>query len=99
MGLSEWFADEVQQAGSTFIFTWNGTKSRARLLELKRNISVKFRWEDASDDEYFEFLLEVDALTAEVALIITDFTDEDDEDSTIELWDKQIDILHRVIGA
>ncbi|MDR2413991.1 MAG: SRPBCC domain-containing protein [Odoribacteraceae bacterium] len=99
MGLSEWFADDVQQNGNSFIFAWDGVKSRARLQKLKKNLLVRFEWENGNDDEYFEFRLEVDPLTSDVALIIIDFTDEEDEDSTIELWNKQIEMLHRTIGA
>ncbi|MDR0543807.1 MAG: SRPBCC domain-containing protein [Odoribacteraceae bacterium] len=99
MGLAEWFADDVRQSGDVFIFVWNKMKYRARLLELRRNALVRFKWDDADDDEYFEFLLQVDTLTSEVALIITDFVDEEDEEDAIELWDKQIEMLHRTIGA
>ena len=38
-------------------------------------------------------------LTGDVALIITDFADEDEVNDTIELWNKQMDILHRNLGA
>jgi len=41
----------------------------------------------------------VEPLTGDVALIITDFADEDEVNDTIELWNKQMDILHRNLGA
>ena len=50
-------------------------------------------------DEYFEFNIHVEPLTGDVALIITDFADEDEVNDTIELWNKQMDILHRNLGA
>ena len=86
-GLSEWFADDVFQKGNQFIFIWNGSEQPATLVELKSNAVVRFRWDDAEEeDEYF-------------ALIITDFADEDEVNDTIELWNKQMDILHRNLGA
>jgi len=99
-GLADWFADDVKQKGKIFTFVWENTERRAELLNVKKNMAVRFRWEDAEDSrEYFEFALEVDPLTGEVALLITDFVHEEDEDDEIELWDKQIESLHRVIGA
>lgn len=99
-GLSEWFADDVLQKGDQFVFIWNGSEHPAMLLELKNNAVARFRWEDADDDnEYFEFNIHVEPLTGDVALIITDFTDEDEVNDTIELWNKQMDILHRNLGA
>ena len=99
-GLSEWFADDVFQKGNQFIFIWNGSEQPATLVELKSNVVVRFRWDDAEEeDEYFEFNIHVEPLTGDVALIITDFADEDEVNDTIELWNKQMDILHRNLGA
>ena len=84
-GLSEWFADDVFQKGNQFIFIWNGSEQPATLVELKSNAVVRFRWDDAEEeDEYFEFNIHVEPLTGDVAL---------------ELWNKQMDILHRNLGA
>lgn len=99
-GLSEWFADDVFQKENHFVFIWNGTEHAATLVDSKPNSFVRFRWEDnADEDEYFEFNIHVEPLTQDVALIITDFTDAEDEADTIELWNKQIDMLHRNLGA
>ena len=93
-------ADDVFQKGNQFIFIWNGSEQPATLVELKSNAVVRFRWDDAEEeDEYFEFNIHVEPLTGDVALIITDFADEDEVNDTIELWNKQMDILHRNLGA
>jgi uncharacterized protein YndB with AHSA1/START domain len=99
-GLAEWFADDVLQKGDQFTFIWNGTERRiATLVDVKPNSSVCFQWNDADEDEYFEFNVQVDPLIADVALIITDFIDDDEEADVVDLWDKQIEILHRTLGA
>ena len=99
-GLAEWFADDVLQKGEQFTFIWNGTERRtATLVDVKSNSSVCFQWDDADEDEYFEFRVQVDPLIADVALIITDFIDDDEEADAVDLWDKQIEILHRTLGA
>lgn len=99
-GLAEWFADDVFQKGDNFIFMWDGIEYPAVLLEQKANVCIRFKWEnEEADDEYFEFNVHVESMTMDVALFITDFADEEDETDTVELWNKQMDILHRNLGA
>lgn len=98
-GLSEWFADDVFQKGEKFVFVWGRTEHPATLLEAKPNSRVRFAWDGADEEEYFGFDIHVDPLTEDVALIITDFVDEDEESDFVELWDKQMDVLHRNLGA
>lgn len=98
-GLAEWFADDVIQKDGKFIFIWNGIEHPAYLLEQKPNVFVRFRWEGGAEEEYFEFNIHVQPLTEDVALIITDFTDDEDDGDMVELWNKQIEMLHRNLGA
>lgn len=99
-GLAEWFADDVQVQGEDFTFIWGGTEHRALLTQLKDNKQVRFTWsEDHQDEErYFEFRLNVDELTGDVALIITDFAEEAEKEDAINLWDTQISELRQVLG-
>ena len=99
-GLSEWFADDVFQKEGEFIFIWDGSEQVASVLNSKPNSFIRFQWEDAEDeDEYFEFNIHVEPLTGDVALIVTDFADEDEVEDAIELWNKQLNVLHRNLGA
>lgn len=99
-GLSEWFADDVYQKENKFVFVWDGVEHPATLLDLKNNTSVRFKWDDAEyENEHFGFDIRIEPLTKDVALIITDYTDRDDEADSVELWNKQIDLLHRNLGA
>ena len=99
-GLSEWFSDDVKYKGDLFTFVWDGVERQAKLVDMKKNVFVRFVWEDAEEpDEYLEFSLHVEPLTEEVALIITDFVDNEEEADEVELWNKQIEMLHRTIGA
>jgi uncharacterized protein YndB with AHSA1/START domain len=101
-GLSEWFADNVNIRGENFIFIWDKTEQEAKVLMKKMNESVRFKWvDDEEDDEesYFEFLIAKEELTGDVALIITDFAEEDEISGSQELWDNQIAILKRAIGV
>ena len=99
-GLSEWFSDDVKHDGNIFTFVWDGVGEEAELVDMKKNSYVRFKWLDADDeDEFFEFSLHVEPLTEEVALIITDFVDEEEEGDSIELWNKKLEMLHRTVGG
>ena len=99
-GLAEWFADDVNIRSDVYTFFWDGSEQDARLISKRDAKSMKFRWLDEEDEEaYFEFKIEIEELTGGVALIITDFAEEDEEDSAIELWDSQIDKLKHVLGS
>ena len=99
-GLAEWFSDDVKHDGNIFTFVWDGIGEEAELVDMKKNSYVRFKWLDADDEEeFFEFSLHVEPLTEEVALIITDFVDADEEGAAIELWNKQVEMLHRTVGG
>lgn len=104
-GLGEWFADEVDAKGDLFSFFWNRAESKARLSALKENKLVRFEWVGSStngkdkESNYFEFRINIEELTGDVALIITDFAESDEKEDSIDLWDSQIQDLKRLLGS
>ena len=73
-GLSEWFADDVNiDRQGIYTFTWEGSSQQAKLIGKKKGQFVRFKWLDSNEDEYFEFKIQIDDLTADVSLIVTDF--------------------------
>jgi uncharacterized protein YndB with AHSA1/START domain len=98
-GLSEWFADDVNLKGNIYYFIWEGTEQRAELVQKKENRYIRFKWLDEDDDSYFEFRINVDELTGDVALVIVDVVDEEDEADEVVLWDSQIAELKHVLGS
>lgn len=101
-GLSEWFADNVNSRGEVFTFIWNDTEEQARLLSKKTGERIKFRWlEDEEDDTpyFFEIRIQVDDITKDVSIIVTDFIDEDELDEAKMLWENQISGLKQVLGS
>lgn len=99
-GLSEWFADNVNVNGSQYSFFWDKAEQKASIIQRKENKYIRFRWVDSDDPEpsWFEFRINTDELTGDTALIITDFVDDDDKESTIELWNSQVAKLKHIIG-
>ena len=101
-GLSEWFADDVNIKDDMFSFFWDGASESAKMLTKKKGESVKFQWEEHIEEglkTYFEIAIKVDDLTNDVALMITDFADEDEMDESQRLWENQINDLKMVIGS
>jgi len=99
-GLSEWFADNVNSRGEVFTFIWEGSEEQAKLISKKRDQFIKFKWiEDDDKDTYFEFRIEIDDITKDVSLIVTDFSDEDELEESKMLWESQVGQLNNLIGG
>ncbi len=99
-GLSEWFCDDVNIRNAEYTFQWDGSREKANLLAGKENVFARFHWHDDGDEPvFFEFNIEVDELTNDVALVITDFVDKSEKDSRVLYWDNQIHKLKHVLGS
>jgi len=98
-GLSEWFADKVNEKGDIMVFEWDGAQQAAKVLSAREDHHIRFRWLDMPEAIYFEFRVETDEITGDLALIITDFCeDESGVESAKNLWNSQIDNLFHVLG-
>jgi uncharacterized protein YndB with AHSA1/START domain len=99
--LQEWFADKVNSRGKVFSFIWEGVEEKATLITKKSEERIRWKWiESEGDDSYFEIRIEVDPLTKDVSLIVTDFADDEDEvEESKQLWENQIEELKHTIGA
>jgi len=99
-GMSEWFADNVNLKGDYYSFIWDGSEEKAELLTKKSGDRIKFRWVEDEDEPYFfELRIQVDEITKDVSLIITDFAEEDEIDEGKMFWENQISELKQVIGS
>lgn len=98
-GLTQWFADDVSIKDQVYTFTWDGESQKAKLLTIKENKVVKFKWVDDEPQFYFEMEILQDELTNDVALSITDFATEDAIAERKLIWDNQVEYLISVLGA
>lgn len=101
-GLEEWFADKVNIREGDYLFYWDGTEQRARIVSRKENQMIRYKWvsdDSAKDDSYFQFEIVQDEITGDIALIVTDFAMDDEKDASIRLWDSQIHNLMHHIGS
>ncbi|MBL4734959.1 MAG: SRPBCC domain-containing protein [Flavobacteriales bacterium] len=98
-GLAQWFADDVNINNGIFTFVWEGVGQDAKKTRERAGKSIRFHWVDDDDDCYFEFSLQIDDLTSEVALIITDFAEEDEIEESQQLWESQVNSLMQLLGS
>ena len=99
-GMSEWFADNVNSRGEFYTFIWDGSEEKAKLLRKKSGERIKFKWvEDDDESYYFELRIQVDEITKDVSLIVTDFAEEDEVEEGKMFWENQISELKQVIGS
>ena len=99
-GLSEWFADNVNSRGEFFTFIWDDTEEKAKLVSRKNGERIKFKWVNDEEDPYFfEIRIQVDEITKDVSLIVTDFAEEDEVEEAKMLWENQISDLKMVLGS
>lgn len=99
VGLSEWFADEVNMEGEQVSFSWSeGDEDIAHITNLNPGESIRFEWAD-EPGTYLEFCVHTAELTGSRSLEITDFAERAEQIGSIELWDRQIDRLRHVLGV
>ena len=101
-GLSEWFADNVNSRGELFTFIWDDSEEEALLIQKKPNERVRFQWQYGEEDDkeyFFEFHIQVDEITKDVSLVVSDFAEEDEIEESKMLWDNSITSLKQVLGS
>jgi len=100
-GLSEWFANNVSVKKDVYTFFWDLSEQSAKMLKKKENSFIRFRWEeDEYKDTYFEFLIQIDEMTRDVSLMITDYAeDETEQEEQTALWQAQFNNLKRALGS
>ena len=99
-GLSEWFADNVNSRGEDYTFIWDDTEEYAKLIQKKNGERVKFKWLAGDEDQsYFEIRIQVDGITKDVSLMVTDFAEDGEVEETKMLWENQISDLKQILGS
>ncbi|MBR1688327.1 MAG: hypothetical protein IJ710_07320 [Prevotella sp.] len=103
--LQKWIADTVTADGDQWTFTWGqpwterDTKT-ATVVEAVKHSHIRLRWDyqEEDPDAYWEMRIEQSELTGHLNLLITDYADAEDIDDLRDLWDSNLERLHRVSG-
>lgn len=99
-GLAQWFADDVNiNEDKIFTFYWDGDENKAKMVSSRTNSHVRFEFlGDDDDPTYVEFKLEMNELTQEVFIRVTDYSDMD-ADEAEELYESLIHDLKEIVGG
>lgn len=99
-GFSEWYCDDVDVRGDQYTFKWGNDEEAATMIGRKVPEVIRFHRNDDTDEAaFYEFRIRIDAMTNEVALIVTDHAWPNEVEETRSLWESQIASLLRVLGA
>ncbi len=101
-GLSKWFADKVLIHNNKIEFYWAKSKHEAVILAQKEPKFFKFSWiEDVEEknDAFIELTIFTSNEDNLVTLKITDFSEDEDKDANLVLWETTIDKLKRSLGV
>ncbi len=105
-GLQKWLADNVTEEADTLTFTWGhpwterDTK-QSRVIEKEKYSYIRLLWDyhEETPEAIWEMRIEKSDLTDELNLLITDYAQDDEEEAELrELWDANLERLHRVSG-
>ena len=99
-GMQEWYADNVNSRGEFFNFIWEGSEEVAKLISKQKGKSIRFQWmEDEGTDYYFEMRIDLDDITKDVCIMVTDFAEEDEVEEGKMLWENMIFELKHLLGS
>ena len=99
-GMQELYADTVNSRGEFFTFIWEGSEEKAKLVSKNKGQSIRFQWLDDEDtDYYFEMRIQVDAITKDVSIMVTDFAEDDEIEEGKMRWENMISELKQLMGS
>ena len=100
-GLEYWFADRVDENGNLFTFHWGKSSQTAKMLLCKSNSHIRFQWDDEEDKKsYFEMKLSTSEISQDITLIITDFSESDEDlEELTTWWNSKIESLQKMLGV
>jgi uncharacterized protein YndB with AHSA1/START domain len=99
--LEEWFADKVTIREGDYVFHWEGSEQRAQIVAKKDNQMIRYKWvtDEKKDETFFQFEIIQDEITSDIALVVTDFSDEEEQEENKLLWNSQIHNLMHILGC
>ncbi len=97
--LVRWFCDSVDITEDMYTFTWDDSSEDAELVDDIEEERLRFKWEEADDDEFLEFKMYKSDVTNETILEITDYCDDGDEEFQKDFWDSQVERLRKECGG
>ncbi|WP_375559646.1 START-like domain-containing protein [Bernardetia sp. OM2101] len=109
-GLEEWFADRVEVLNDKFLnIHWDNEQHMAKIVSQRTNSMIRYQFvENMEEDKirkkkkdanFLELKLNYSELTDTTYLLITDYSEMNDEEVLEELWDGLVETLREKLGA
>ena len=104
IGMMKWLADEVTLEGETATFVWGDPLREhdthtATVIEMVKNSHIRLHWDSSDSDAYWEIRMFHSEIAGNYHLAVTDFTEDDEPEDLVRIWDQNIDRLHRSTGV
>ena len=104
IGMMKWLADEVTLEGETATFVWGDPLREhdthtATVIEMVKNSHIRLHWDSSDSDAYWEIRMFHSEIAGNDHLAVTDFTEDDEPEDLVRIWDQNIDRLHRITGV
>ena len=104
IGMMKWLADEVTLEGETATFVWGDPlrehdTQTATVIEMVKNSHIRLHWDSSDSDAYWEIRMFHSEIAGNYHLAVTDFTEDDEPEDLVRIWDQNIERLHRITGV
>ena len=104
IGMMKWLADEVALEGETATFVWGDPLREhdthtATVIEMVKNSHIRLHWDSSDSDAYWEIRMFHSEIAGNYHLAVTDFTEDDEPEDLVRIWDQNIERLHRITGV
>ena len=103
-GLEIWIADKVDRDGDKLVLTWGEVWKvsetwTATIVAEQKMQRLRWKWVDDEDEDAFVELAMVKSdITNDFTLLITDHAYDEDIDDLKDIWDRNLNRLHRKTG-
>ncbi|MGP1596776.1 MAG: START-like domain-containing protein [Prevotella denticola] len=104
IGMMKWLADEVTLEGETATFVWGDPLREhdthtATVIEMVKNSHIRLHWDSSDSEAYWEIRMFHSEIAGNYHLAVTDFTEDDEPEDLVRIWDQNIERLHRITGV
>ncbi|WP_314649416.1 START-like domain-containing protein [Prevotella multiformis] len=104
VGLKKWLADDVFFEEDVATFVWGDPLREhethtAIVIEMVKNSHIRLHWDSSDSDAYWEIRMFHSEIAGNYHLAVTDFTEDDEPEDLVRIWDQNIDRLHRITGV
>ncbi|AXV50264.1 START-like domain-containing protein [Prevotella denticola] len=104
IGMMKWLADDVTLEGETATFVWGDPLREhdthtATVIEMVKNSHIRLHWDSSDSDAYWEIRMFHSEIAGNYHLAVTDFTEDDEPEDLVRIWDQNIERLHRITGV